>query len=99
MDEKTLKEIANIIGHRLLLLRINNKLDQAQMAKKIGCTQRDVSQWERGKKLVSTKFMFSICAEFGLNFDYFDPRKKGPEDAINNNGQNFFQRRLQLVNA
>ena len=68
-------KLAEIIGQRLRLLRISKGLSQSELASKIKSQQRDISNWEKGKRLISTEYLFNVCLMFGVGVDFFDPTK------------------------
>lgn len=80
MDEKRLNDIKKIIGQRLRILRTSLGLKQSEFAERIDSSQRFISEWELGKRIVSTEALLKICEEFGLPFSCFDPNQPGPEE-------------------
>ena len=73
---------AKVIGYRLLMFRRENGLSQSEFAKKTGCHQRFISEWESGKKLIPLKHALKICLAFDVDLDLFDPRKDNLEEIL-----------------
>ena len=68
-DEK----LAKIMGQRFLLLRTKADVSQVDCAKQLGCNQSLVSDWQCGRRIITTRYLWKICRFFGVPFDYFDP--------------------------
>ena len=58
------------IGNRIKEIRIDNKLTQAQIAKKLNVTQDSISLWENNKRLPDTQYIIEICKIFNIKADY-----------------------------
>jgi transcriptional regulator with XRE-family HTH domain len=69
-------EIKKKIGKKVKHIRVEHELTQFEMAKKIGANPRAVGEWETGKRMMSTEFMYKICDAFGLSMSYFDLPKE-----------------------
>lgn len=52
--------------HNMRYLRIKHDLTQAELAKKIGCTDQYVSDIETGKSPASEKFLIKAADVFGV---------------------------------
>ena len=62
MNEHHIQAIS--IGKKISAVRFASGLTQAQVAKKIGCTQKDISRWENGVRLpnaANLKRIASVC--------------------------------------
>ena len=70
MDEK---DLSKQIGNRLKILRHFLNLTQLDFAKQINRTQREVSTWENGKKLMPLFILFTIKQLYDVPIGYFDP--------------------------
>jgi transcriptional regulator with XRE-family HTH domain len=68
------KEFANIVGHRILLIRTHLGLSQEELASKLSCARYLISKWESGKYLISTKYLFLLCKNLNIPLGYFDPK-------------------------
>jgi len=79
MEEKT---DAQIMGKRLILLRQHHELSQKDLAKLLECNQRYISEWESGKRLVSTRILLKLSKIFHITLAYFDPTEKGFESIL-----------------
>ena len=60
------------LGRKLKMIRTSNDLSQREFAKKINADQAGVSGWERGERLISTKYLFRIHEVFGISLGVFD---------------------------
>ncbi len=54
------------IGAFIALKRKEAKLTQAQLAEKLGITDRAVSKWENGKSLPDSSIMLELCSELNI---------------------------------
>lgn len=68
------KEKAAILGYRLKLLRMKHHMRQRELAEKIGYAQSYVSDWECGRKIITTEGLMEIVKVFNISLDYFDLR-------------------------
>ena len=71
MDEKFLTVQ---VGNRLKMLRHSLNLTQSEFAKQIDRTQREVSAWENGKKLIPFAIVFKIKELYSIPIGFFDPQ-------------------------
>ena len=69
-------ELAGLMGKRLKILRVNFGDTQEEFAERIGATQKQISEWELGKILVSTQYLVKICEECRVGLEFFDPQKE-----------------------
>ena len=67
------EELRKEMGRRLRILRLFHALDQREFADRIETKQAFVSEWEQGKKFISTKYLLRISHEFGLSISHFSP--------------------------
>lgn len=49
------------LGLNIRMRRHILKMTQAQLAEKVGCTNRAISALERGKRDLSVEMLFSLC--------------------------------------
>ena len=63
-DKKTMNQIK--IGKFIAAKRKEQNLTQAQLAEKLGITDRAVSKWETGKSLPDASIMLELCALLGI---------------------------------
>ena len=68
---KTSREINTIIaGQRLKSLRKENKLTQSKLASILNTTQSVIADYERGRYLIATPFLYTICSKYHISADY-----------------------------
>jgi len=70
MDEK---KLAVQIGKRLKTLRHSLDVNQSELAERLERTQREVSDWENGRKLIPLSIIFKIKKLYTVPIGYFDP--------------------------
>lgn len=68
-----------IMGERLLAIRTRLGYNQRDFSKDLQVNQRDISEWETGKRILSTKFMLKVCRKFRVPFEFFNPDNKDPD--------------------
>ncbi|MBE5747454.1 MAG: helix-turn-helix transcriptional regulator [Clostridiales bacterium] len=59
------------IGERIKELRQEHALSQAQLAKKIGTSQKAVDYWERGVNEPKVSYVMALVHFFELSYDEF----------------------------
>lgn len=59
-----------ISGQRIKELRKNYKLSQNKVADILNTSQSMVNYYEKGKNIISTLFLFSLCKRFSISADY-----------------------------
>ena len=57
------------IGHRIKLLRIENKISQKVLAKKLGISQTHLSNAENGRVMLSLKALLKLKRIFDCTLD------------------------------
>ena len=57
-------------GNTLKILRLQNKLTQAELAKKLGLTKSVISAYENGLRLPSYDVLIHIAKIFNVSTDY-----------------------------
>lgn len=72
-----LKENINekIVGERLKKFRKDNKLTQVKLASILNTTHSVIADYERGRYIISTSFLYAICKNFGVSADYLLGKK------------------------
>jgi transcriptional regulator with XRE-family HTH domain len=70
----------NIFIERIRELRKENNLTQAKLAKLLNVTQSLISNYEKGKYLVSTSFLYYICKKYNISADYLLGRVNSPKN-------------------
>ena len=56
----------SVIGHFIALKRKENNLTQAQLAERLGISNKTVSKWENGKCMPDYGIIQSLCRELGV---------------------------------
>jgi transcriptional regulator with XRE-family HTH domain len=56
--------------NRILQLRKELKLNQKELADKVGVSQTAVSQWELGKTEPNAETTFDLCGVFDVSFEF-----------------------------
>ena len=59
-----------IIGNRILELRKERNLSQAQLAKEIGVNARAISYWEQEVNEPKASYIYELAKFFGVSSDY-----------------------------
>ncbi len=60
----------NKFAERLKELRIENKLTQSQLAKKVGLSGTGIGQWERNERVPNLDAVIAIAQYFKVSLDY-----------------------------
>lgn len=59
-----------MIANKIKLLREQNKLTQAYLARKLGITRSSVNAWEMGISVPSTQYLVELSKLFDVSTDY-----------------------------
>ncbi len=59
------------IGKRLKIWRKENKITQEKLALSIGTVHPTITNYENGKNLIATAFLYNICIKYNVSADYF----------------------------
>lgn len=59
-----------MIDERLKQLREQNRMTQAELAKKLGITRSSVNAWEMGISIPSTQYIVELALLYGVSTDY-----------------------------
>ncbi len=60
-----------MVGRRIQLARVRDRMSQAELAQKVGRSQQLVTQWEHGKLLPNKEDMHKLRVIFGVSYDWF----------------------------
>ena len=66
----TSKEEAYRYGKRLKEFRKENKLTQSKLATILNTAQPVITNYENGKHLIATPFLYTICKKYHISADY-----------------------------
>ena len=66
----TLNIVKYKMGERLKEFRKNNKLTQNKLAVILNTTQSVIADYERGRYLIATPFLYTICKKYNISADY-----------------------------
>ena len=58
------------VGKRLKNFRKENKLTQEKLANLLNTTHSVISAYEKGKNLIATPFLYTICKNYKISADY-----------------------------
>ena len=72
LNYKNSKEEINsvIVGQRLKEFRKKNKLTQEKLANKLNIARSALANYERGRNIIATPFLYTICKEYHVSADY-----------------------------
>ncbi len=74
ISKETVELDINIISKRIKEIRKMKKLKQYELAKIMNTSQSTVSSYENGKSLILTAFLYEMCKELQVSFDYITGR-------------------------
>ena len=60
----------NLMGNRLKEFRKENKITQNKLASFLNTTHSVISDYERGRYLIATPFLYQICKKYHISADY-----------------------------
>jgi len=61
---------AAIVGQRLKEFRKENKITQVKLATILNTVQPVIANYEKGKFLIATPFLYTICKKYNISADY-----------------------------
>ena len=61
---------AAIVGQRLKEFRKENKITQVKLATILNTVQPVIANYEKGKNLIATPFLYTICKKYNISADY-----------------------------
>ena len=59
-----------IVGKRLKEWRKENKITQDKLAKTLNTNKSVICNYEKGRYLIATPFLYQICHQYGVSADY-----------------------------
>ena len=59
-----------IVGKRLKEWRKKNKITQDKLAKTLNTNKSVICNYEKGRYLIATPFLYQICHQYGVSADY-----------------------------
>ena len=69
----------NLSAIRLKELRKEHKLTQTQLGKVLGCSYGTIAGYERGRYLIATPFLYTICKKYNISADYLLGKTNNPK--------------------
>lgn len=77
---KTNKNIDNIIsGTRLKEFRKENNLTQSKLASILNTVHPVITNYEKGKNIIATPFLYTICKKYNISADYLLGKTDNPK--------------------
>lgn len=74
------KELINVdIGKNILKFRKDFNISQALLADILGTAQSTISEYESGKNLILTQFLYIICSKYKISADYLLGKTNNPK--------------------
>lgn len=64
---------------RLSELRKDKNMVQAEIAKALNCARSAISDYENGKRTISTSHLFAICKSYNISADYLLGKTNSPK--------------------
>ena len=68
-----------LAGKRLKEFRKENNLTQEKLAKKLNTTHSVIADYEKGRFLISTSFIYYICSNYKISADYLLGKTDSPK--------------------
>lgn len=68
-----------IVGERLKSFRKENKLTQVKLAEILNTVHPVITNYEKGKFLIATSFLYTICKKYGVSADYLLGKVDNPK--------------------
>ncbi len=62
--------VIDIAIFRLREFRKNNKLTQTKLAELLNTNQSVIANYERGRNIIATPFLYTICKKYNISADY-----------------------------
>ena len=66
-------------GSRLKEIRKENKLTQVKLASILNTTQSVIADYEKGRYLIATPFLYTICKKYNISADYLLGKTDNPK--------------------
>ncbi len=67
---RDMKDLKETVAEKLVYLRKENKMTQAELAEKLNYSDKSVSKWERGEALPDVEVLVKIGKLFDVSLDY-----------------------------
>lgn len=67
---KVLELDSKIVGNRLKEIRRENNLTGSKLAKILNTNQSVIANYERGRTIIATPFLYQICNKYKVSADY-----------------------------
>lgn len=64
-------DIKDIVANNLVQLRKSQKLTQAELAEKVGYSDKSISKWERGDSYPDIEVLNKLSKLYGISLDFF----------------------------
>ena len=71
---------AAIVGQRLKNFRKENKVTQVKLATILNTVQPVIANYEKGKFLIATPFLYTICKKYNISADYLLGKINEPQE-------------------
>ncbi|CDF11343.1 dNA-binding helix-turn-helix protein [Mycoplasma sp. CAG:776] len=68
-----------ILSKRLKDFRKENKITQKKLAQELNTSQSTIADYERGKNMIPTPFLYTICKKYNISADYLLGRINNPK--------------------
>ena len=68
-----------LVGQRLKEIRKENQLTQSKLAAILNTTQSVIADYEKGRYLIATPFLYTICFKYHISADYLLGRVDEPK--------------------
>ncbi len=76
----SLKDInKKVVGERLKEFRKENKLIQIKLADILNVANGTIADYERGRYLIATPFLYTICSKYQISADYLLGKVENPK--------------------
>ena len=67
------------VGERLKEFRKENKLTQEKLAKILNMARSALANYERGRNVIATPFLYTICTRYNISADYLLGKINNPK--------------------
>ena len=68
-----------LVGKRLKEFRKEHKITQDKLASILNTNQSVIANYERGRTIISTPFLYTICKKYGVSADYLLGKTNEPK--------------------
>jgi transcriptional regulator with XRE-family HTH domain len=63
--DNDLSTLGGVVGNRIRTIRVRRGILQAELAKRVGVTQKTISIWENGEQVPSLENVYQVAAALG----------------------------------